>query len=114
MAESGLRIARVVGSPAPGRFPGNRLQISPFIGFPLDFSTVGLTWIRTNEGTPMKTPQELRTASPGQAAKFFDDPNHQYEPIHLQAALANALRQIELLKRDVAELRQRVSDPVNL
>ncbi len=53
----------------------------------------------------MKTPQELRTANPGQAAKFLDDPKHKYEPEHLQAALANALRRIDLLQRDVEALK---------
>ena len=54
----------------------------------------------------MKTPQELKTAFPGQAAKFLDRPEDQYDAAHLQAALLNALREIDHLKREVTRLRE--------
>lgn len=48
----------------------------------------------------MKTPQELRIANAGQAAKFLEQ-SDQYTVAHLQAALINALRRIDALERRV-------------
>jgi hypothetical protein len=72
----------------------------------LDFFRAGLNlgWNPTKD-TPMKTAQELRTGSIGQVAKFLGDPKNQYDAEHLQAAMWNALREINRLKQKVAQLQ---------
>jgi hypothetical protein len=52
---------------------------------------------------PRMTPDELRRAHPGQAAKFLDR-GKDISQEHLQKALSNAMKRIDELERQLASL----------